>query len=727
MAAKNGEFNERVRRLAQYRPFHQGGRGLEAVLADLVLAATELNGGSFATLAECQAGIKGLWTIEVEIDEIRTARDDLVKAGLAEEEAAGFRLTDGAREELARKAQETEQTEAEALRQWERTIREMRPDLTAEDIESLREDLRVWLGKVIARHGAEAALMLYPEEERAHRLFDEIERFGTDFLQTRSKEVMAVRDDAFKAFIRQPTPEQRTFLANRLNTAFYLTVLTVDPDARHLVEEKASRTRIYIDTNVLYAILGMAPAQETIAAHRLLELSRGLGYQLAVTPWTVAEMHKSIERARRNVEVFGQTFNQGLARLMVRVTGEKGATRTYWESFLKEGLSVKDFFERISAFEDELPRFDIEVVDEGCSRVDDRGKEIDEYAGVLNQIVWPRTRHHEVIEHDVKHRLLIERLRGAGNARFSTASCWFLTQDTKLPTFAKMTPDPEDSPPKLPFCISPSAWVQIVRAMTPRTEDFEDMVVELLASPYVGYQGPLDQRTVREVVARMDRYDDASPELALAVVQDSALMHEIEEADDEQVEERVRTAYSAKAKELKKQAEDAAKVAANEQQAREEAERRERRTRDDLEAEQRRREGVESDLAQMGRKLEDAEKARGEDAARHRGEIERHRSKIDQLEERFEQDRRDRKKRNRVATGAGVAALGLIASSLALLLGLVSGVAAVVVDIGAGALMIAIGVNLALGTQKGTFVMNLISYLLAVVGIVLAVLLSHSP
>src|SRR3954453_13863068 len=166
------EFNEGVRRLAQYRPFDDGGRGLEAVLRDLALSAAELNGGGFSRLATCQTGFKDLWDIEDEVEELRKVRDSLVEERLADAAGGGFTLRPEKREALQSTATETEKVEEVALLQWERSTREQRPDLAADDIADLRQDLAEWLSKVVARHGAEAALMLYPEETRAHRLFD---------------------------------------------------------------------------------------------------------------------------------------------------------------------------------------------------------------------------------------------------------------------------------------------------------------------------------------------------------------------------------------------------------------------------------------------------------------------------------------------------------------------------------------------------------------------------
>lgn len=719
------EFNEGVRRLAQYRPFDHGGEGLQAVLRDLALFAAELNGGGFPDLVACQAGFRDLWGLDVEVDEIRTARDTLILQELADKTAGGFALTERAREDLRQRAEDSERTETTALEQWEKDVRELRPDLTPEDIECLREDLRAWLSKIVARHGAEAALMLYPEYERAHQLFEEIETFSTGFLPRRSKAAMAIRDDALKLFVRRASPERRTFLANRLNTAFYLTVLTLDPAAKKLAEAKARGTRIYLDTNFLYAVLGMAGADEVYAAERLLKLTADLGYEIAITPWTVEELRTSIERARRNVEIHGHPFNAGLAQLMVQVTGEKGFTRSYWNAFLKDNITPKDFFQRVAAFEDDLPRLGIMVADEGCKKIEDSVELVRDYSSLLGKFV-DRDRH--VIEHDAKHRLLIERARGSGNSRFSTAKCWFLTQDTKLPTYAALVPDIEhDEPPKLPFCISPSSWVQIVRAMTPRTDDFDQMVVELLASPYVGYRGPVNQQAVSEVVARMDQYKDASPELALSVVQDSALMDAVAKADPEEVGKQVERAYSTKAKELQEQATDSARIASESQLARQKAEERERLTREDLEAEVRRRESVESDLKRVRREHEEDRRKLAEqldqETAERDAAIAKERKQREALTDRYDADTARRQRNRRVTGGAVLAALGLGGAAVVLAAGLVTATWPVIAVTVGGALILAVGINVMLGIQWAGVVLTVFAFVLGVAAVAVPPLL----
>ena len=317
---------DEVRRLAQYRPFDRGGLDLQAVLHDLVVALAALNDGTVGSLLHCRKDFQDVWGLVVEVDELRPVFERLVTQGSAKKHGKGIRLSSTVLAELKSRADESEQTEARAMKEWEAEVRRMQPGLSDEDMAALRADLRQWLEAIIARHGAEAAMMLYPEQERARRFFDAVDGRAFESLPERADELAALRERALPTFIRASTPDQRQHLANLLNTGFYMTVLTIDPAARELVQEQLRGRRIYLDTNFLYAILGAARAEEVYSARRLLELTRGLGFELAVTPWTMKELRTSIAGSRREIEKHGQ---EGLIRpqyaaTMLGTSSEKG-------------------------------------------------------------------------------------------------------------------------------------------------------------------------------------------------------------------------------------------------------------------------------------------------------------------------------------------------------------------------------------------------------------------
>lgn len=714
--------NEATRRLAQYRPFERGGQSLREVLRDLVLAAAVLDGGSFESLAACQEAFRTLWGLEVEIHELRAVGEELVRAGLAETGHAGITLTAETVVAMEQRSAASAAIEQQAFVDWEADVRGVRSDLTDDDVECLREDLAAWLQQIITRHGAEAALMLYPEEPRAHRLFDEIDALGTGFLPTRAGCAGEVRDEALRLFVHKPGPAQRQFLANRLNTAFYLTVLTLDPEARKLAQESVEGRRLYLDTNFLYALLGVANVREVTAAHRLLELTKGLGYQLAVTPWTVNELHESIKRARHGVEQL--PVNPQIAELMVQVSGEKGYSLDFWRTFRELGTTAQDYFDRVAHFEYEFPQLGIEIVDESCAKIDAQEQLVDDYAALLDRVLaYPR--HEDVLRHDAKHRLLVERLRGDGNIRFSSARVWFLTQDTNLPRFAERTPDPDVPAPELPFCITPSAWLQVMRALTPRTEDYEQTVVDLLASPFVGYQRPVDQKAVREVVGRLDDQKDRSPELALAVLQDTALVHDISAArGPQQVAEEVERAYSTKTRELQEQATAAATRAGEEQAKREEAEQLARAYERDRDDERARREGVETDLRreQEARSRDQDELRQAIDAARQESQeaFDDERRKRERLEARLAKGR----KRRRALSAVGVAIVAAIAAVIMLVLSVVTGTWGTVAVITGALTVISLAARVGLGDKWGAEALSWVGAIAGIIGTVAAIVLA---
>ena len=603
---RDTKFDERVSRLAQYRPFDHDGAGLHNALQGLIYSAAAIEGGEF--FANCREALRVLWDLDFDIEEIKSVADTLAEGDLCKRTRAGFVLSQAVLDDLEKTAEDARANENQAFEDWEKLVRGQGTLLGPEDFSNLRKDLDQWLGRIVSRHGVEAALLLYPEDERAWRLIAEIEDLGLQFLPERSGSIGEVREEALRGFIRSPTQAQRIYLANRLNAAFELTVLTLDPGAIHLVKEQFAGHRVYLDTNFLYALLGYAPADESLAAHRLIALTKDLGFKLAVTPWTVDELRTSLRSSQSHIDGM-RLPSRKYADLMIRAASEKGFDRAFWVSYRDSNISTQDFFDRAAHFEHDFEKLDIEVVKDGCEKVDKKPELIQEYVAVLDHIRGQQWRETVVLEHDAKHRILIEQLRGDGHLEFSNGRYWFLTQDTKLPLFARSMPDSTEGRHDLPFCMLSSAWAQIMRAFTPRTSDWEKMVVDLLASPYVGWRRGLDSSAVASVVGRIDQFEGDGVEFAWEVLADTAKMAQVTalKADGaittEEVAAYIDGAIIEKASEAQKRAAEAetraqgaTEKAIEAEQANLAAQERAEQLAADRDEERRRREGIESDL-----------------------------------------------------------------------------------------------------------------------------------
>jgi predicted nucleic acid-binding protein len=529
------ELDQGISRLAQYRPFAQGGRVVQAALRDLASAAAAEAGGGFENLAECRDGIQTLFGLEIEIHELRGVVAQLVDGGEACPRGTGFDLSHEQHEALEAQAAVSREMEEKAFRDWEIASRAVDPTLTDAEFELLRADLDSWLQRVISRHGVEAALILYPENPRARSLYEAVESEGLDFLPARSGRLRRVREQAIQQFVQQPTGEQRAYLSNLLNVSYFLTVLSLDPSASQLVQQHVRGHRVYLDTNVLYAALALSKMTDVLSVRRVLELTKQIGFELAITPWTLSELKESLRRAEQAVKSRALPPREW-ADTMADATSQQGFITAYWRQYKARGVTPEDFFAFYSALERILSDDGIAVVEQGCKRIEDDADAVDREIPRLDSVLRRNDdrrpadpRPDVVMRHDIKHRLLIERLRGDGDKTFATARYWFLTRDSALPRYAAIRDSGDGG---VPFCASTSAWAQVVRSLVPRTDDLDQALVDLLASPYMRYRGGISPQDIQEVVARIDQYEGVSPELASEVLLNGAMVREISKTID---------------------------------------------------------------------------------------------------------------------------------------------------------------------------------------------------
>jgi hypothetical protein len=484
-SSSTAQLKQRVRRLAPYRPFGPGEGKVEFVRRQLVLAAAFEEEHGFASLAECRDSCTALWGVEIEIDELIPTMKALTAEGRVTRAGGYYALTQGAREEIAAVMEQSAAIEAAALAHWETAITALTAKLDDDDIGTLRADLLTWLHRIIAHYGMEAALILYPEQERAQRFFEEVALLGFQFLPDRDEPLAAVRSTALYLFIREPSSASRVFIANLMTTAYMVAVFTLDPAAEQLVQAVTAGQRLYLNTNVLYSALNLNGPRAYLSTRRALSLSRDLGYELAVTPWTVAEMKESVRHCRH---LLAKTAlpPRALADIAANAADEGSFVAAFWRKYRDTGITPQDFCDFHEQVEALLEKMEIKIIDEGCAEVDEDRGAIEKEIVAIERISGSDTKTEGAKLHDAKHRLLIDRLRGdRERQRFSEAGYWFVTRDGVLIPYGMA----ERAPSTLPFAVSLTAWAQIVRGFTARTEDYDQTLVDFLDTPALRPRG----------------------------------------------------------------------------------------------------------------------------------------------------------------------------------------------------------------------------------------------
>lgn len=182
----------------------------------------------------------------------------------------------------------------------------------------------------------------------------------------------------------------------------------------------------------MFRLLGVQGPRHVRPARTILERTIEAGYEVAVTPWTVDEFRHSLDRAREELRRHPVPPSE-YADLLADATSDEDFVTAYWRQVRDSPLKVDDFYAHWREVETHLVELGIQVVSEGCTAIGQRTEEITDQLSVLGKVLHGRYRHPALIEHDVKHRMLVQRLRGNANRSFATAGYWFLTFDSVLP------------------------------------------------------------------------------------------------------------------------------------------------------------------------------------------------------------------------------------------------------------------------------------------------------
>jgi hypothetical protein len=673
-------------------------------------------GGAVKSPSELREAFLAVFGVEIEPGEVDDWLKHLAENGAIQRDGAAVALTPPAKALLTKRRDEYRELSAKAREEWRTTLIEIDPSLTDAELDDLAADLDRLVALIVAYHGAEASVILYPEEERSEALRETL-RAKTQSLPKRADRLEEVRREGFAQFFSNPSESQRRFLADRLDHGFFATVGTLRPEGAAAIREELAGQRLYLDTNVLIPALGLAGRGINAATRRLLKLTQGLGLHIAVTPWTLDELRHSLKRSQ------GEITNQGLParryayvlRDAAREVGGVSLAEGFYESYAAHGSSPAEWFRKSAQIEPQLDELGIAVLDDGVPAVEKNdGERVSEYIVLLNREAAFRRgkpRDDPPMQHDAKHRVLIERLRGEGHRQFRSAQYWVLTEDKILPRFGQLSLDGEPEP-TVPYCMSSAAWTQIARCFTPRTEDYDQTITDLLASPYLRFGRARNLGEIQETVSRVTTLlADASPTVVAAFISDETLEAVAgSEGQDDQNEVLVR-AYERTQDEL----EERFAAMHGRFESMEEELRRERDKHEGTQAEAR---GSEEERQALERALAEER----ERLSQREADLQRERAasadEIDKLKEQLGTDERERTMRREQRKKAAVVAAAILIAIVSIVLR-ATGVISIAAALLGGGTVIALLVGPRVEHSKWAWT---VIFVLAVLAVLLAVL-----
>jgi len=527
---ENKQMVEAIRRLCHFVPPPEGENLSLALHECLVKHAMANLDTEPHTVSDIKDSLYLLFNLNFEDEEIKGAIERLMKMGSVVSPSQDvYALSIDEYSELQKSLKDSEEFEQKTIGEWIENISRKYPDLSQDDLKALGEDLTIYLTEIFARHGAECVALVYAGQEEAENFVAKLEDDIFASLPTRCPRLHKIRIVELPGFFKNAPTERKQYIAQLLDNTFIIHILHIDKNCSALIRKQFKDHRLYLDTNFIYRLLGLDGPILQKAAETAVRIARDLGFVLTVSTRTTEEWQASIERAVKNLKR-SPLISPRLAQVGADYTTEEDLTTAYWREYAKTKISIDDFFALYQRIEGLLEECDVTIRDTLCDRIKN-DPQLQEEISKLN-LATDYIKVSKIAEHDAFHRLLILRLRGKTQPQtFLDTKVWFLTCDTLLPKYDRFARKSQD---KIPFCILANQWIQTMRPLLPRTQDFDETFVDLFTSSYLRTYGDLPSNIAQTILGRITQFEEHSPELAVKVLTDRHLTKELRQTEEEE-------------------------------------------------------------------------------------------------------------------------------------------------------------------------------------------------
>jgi hypothetical protein len=446
--------------------------------------------------------------------------------------------------------------EGTVLDQWKEELSAKYKDaLTGDDFAEIVRTLQLFTSKMFIRHGVESVAILYPDETKTQQWLESVSgSIVEDLPKTKSLRDAVVKLEV-PSFFLSANPQRRLYITSLFNSSFFWHLVQVDEKLSKLLRSATKGQRLFLDNNILYSLVGLHGPAMLQSMHTMLRLASSLEYDLWVTTTTIdefkASLHWHVTEMKRMPFI-----PHDLARIAAENLEANSFLTTYWVEFAKNRTTVEEFVAEKTHVEKILSGLQIRINDEYVRSIktsaeftEEKSILMTECKGVLND---------NIVAHDAFHRVFIGKLRGTLKYSFSQAVAWFLTDDRKLPRYDRAARKGKQC---LPFCVTTDQWIQINRPLLVRTANraaYEESYHSLVTRPFLRTMTSTFslERAYGEVLGRLARYKEMSPNLALTIAADKHFMVTMAmETDQAKFEGKLENKLVDVANELKKRTE----------------------------------------------------------------------------------------------------------------------------------------------------------------------------
>jgi predicted nucleic acid-binding protein/uncharacterized membrane protein len=435
--------------------------------------------------------------------------------------------------ELIKKYKEQIEFENNIVDAWKAQLKVEHTELSDEELDLLQEDLEIFSLRLFSMHSIESVSLYYGEDENVAKLLNELNvQSISELLPARSEKLNKIRMRELPEFFKNAPLDRKRYIGQQLNRIFLLHMVQLDPTCAKLVSEHITGGVLFLDTNFLMRLFGIDGEDLQVAAKRLLELSKGLGYRAAISPRTLEEYQFKIDNLLGKGGSM-HPINPTVAEAALSTTCDRNCYTNYWMRVrsLEKGVSRQGFWGIFKEVQEFLEAYDIKVNKEGDSAIRGNPTALLEEESLLGRCLPEYDAHPSIVEHDAHHRLLILHLR-AGYEEKSPLEVpyWFLTCDTKLPVYDRRARARDKL--KVPFCVLSTHWMQLLAPFSSAVEGFDILQADSLDSALFRIFPTPSSGMVQDIIDRMTASEKIPPSVMVKVITNQTFVRAFGQEND---------------------------------------------------------------------------------------------------------------------------------------------------------------------------------------------------
>lgn len=367
----------------------------------------------------------------------------------------------------------------------------------------------------------------------------ELETNALNFVSEYDEEVRTL----FVDFLDPKDEDTRKYVLRRLSAQYAIDAAALPDDVLSDLgnaEGRAKRIDVFLDTNVVFSILGLHENPSNDVSVQLLELiediRRTTQVRLYVIPETFREARNTIGDTMESLKEFRGQGNLAAAASRMRT---QGLLNRYLKeaSLSPRGLTPREFF---GPYESDLltilRRTGVELFNTDLGHLHTDQDVIDDVHNqeeIQAQFRSKGAKPYDANIHDMVLWHFVAYSRREAVEAPLDVNAWIVTLDYGFIRFDRSKRQDSDDLGGIPICVDPSTLVQIMQFWTPSTQSLEQALVGSVRQPllFLPFDGESEQVTLR-ILRQLSRYensDDLEVGIASEILMNQALRNRMSE------------------------------------------------------------------------------------------------------------------------------------------------------------------------------------------------------